>query len=109
MAVLCRSRWVRDECAKALSERGLPHHVRKPEGNFDPEANTIKVMTMHASKGLEFPVVALAGVGHAPKASTLEEEARLFYVAATRATHRLFVTVSGPGEIGARLVERQRA
>jgi superfamily I DNA/RNA helicase len=104
MAVLCRSRWVRDECGKALSERGLPHHVRKPEGNFDPAADSIKVMTMHASKGLEFPVVALAGVGHTPKKGKPEEEARLFYVAATRATHRLFVTVSGRGAIGARLL-----
>jgi superfamily I DNA/RNA helicase len=107
MAVLCRARWIGDECAKVLTERGLPHHVRRPEGNFDPAANTIKVMTMHASKGLEFPVVALAGVGQAPRKSTPEEEARLFYVAATRATHKLFVTVSGKGEIGARLVQRQ--
>jgi hypothetical protein len=109
MAVLCRSKWVGEECAKVLSQRRLPHHVRKGTGSFDPNSNTIKVLTMHASKGLEFPVVALAGIGHPHKASTAEEEARLFYVAATRATHKLFVTVSGDGPLGTRLLDRELA
>ena len=44
-------------------------------------------MTMHVSKGLEFPVVALVGVGGMPGPEEDEsDEARLFYVAATRAT-----------------------
>jgi superfamily I DNA/RNA helicase len=51
--------------------------------------------------------VTLAGVGHTPKASTPEEETRLFYVAATRATDKLLVTVSGREALGARLMERQ--
>lgn len=33
-------------------------------GHFDLTINKIKVMTMKVSKGLEFPVVALPGVGH---------------------------------------------
>ena len=57
---------VMDECASALRQRGLPHQVRKQSGDFEPPADSIKVMTMHASKGLEFPVVALPGVGHMP-------------------------------------------
>ncbi len=61
-------------------------------------------MTMYASKGLEFPVVAVPGVGQMPLANQDETDAaRLFYVAATRATSRLFVTVSGDGEFGRRL------
>jgi len=60
---------------------------------------------MHACKGLEFPVVALPGVGHMPGAGENEhEEARLFYVAATRATERLIVTVSRTGAFGRRLI-----
>ena len=62
-------------------------------------ADTIKVLTMHASKGLEFPVVALPGVGRMPEAGSNEaDEARLFYVAATRATHTLYITLSGTGK-----------
>jgi superfamily I DNA/RNA helicase len=61
-------------------------------------------MTMHASKGLEFPVVALPGVGMMPEAGEAEaEEARLFYVAATRATDRLIVTLSGTGAFASKL------
>jgi superfamily I DNA/RNA helicase len=72
--------------------------VRKGSGSFDPRADTIKVLTMHASKGLEFAVVALPGVGRMPEAGHSEaDEARLFYVAATRATQELYITLSGTG------------
>ena len=50
-------------CAHVLRQRGLPPQVRKGTGQFAPVANTIKGLTMHASKGLEFPVVAQVGVG----------------------------------------------
>jgi hypothetical protein len=98
MAVLCRDHESLDRCARALDHRRLPHAVRHRSGDFDPLANTIKVMTMHASKGLEFPVVAVAGVGQMPTAGKEPaDEARLFYVAATRATQRLIVTLAGDG------------
>ena len=59
---------------------------------------------LRASKGLEFAVVALMGVGRMPAAGEDErDEARLFYVGATRATHRLVMTVSGTGQFGQRL------
>jgi hypothetical protein len=96
MAVICRHYAVMEECANALRRRKLPHHVRKGSGSFNPQADTIKVLTMHVSKGLEFPVVALVGVGGMPGAKEDEaEEAQLFYVAATRATSRLLITISG--------------
>jgi len=61
------------------------------------------VMTLHASKGLEFPVVAMVGAGHMPTRGEDEgEEARLFYVGATRATQRLILGLSGPGIFGER-------
>ena len=37
------------------------YQVRKAPGSFNPNADTIKVLTMHASKGPEFAVVALMG------------------------------------------------
>lgn len=87
-----------DLCADALRRRGLPHQVRKGVGTFDPAAGSIKVMTLHVSKGLEFPVVAMVGVGHMPAPGEDErDEARLFYVGATRATQRLVIGASGGG------------
>ena len=98
MAIICRRYAVMQECANALSQRRIPHQVRKGTGHFDPSADSIKIMTMHASKGLEFPVVALPGVGNMPETGESEaDEARLFYVAATRATDTLFITLSGRG------------
>ena len=59
---------------------------------------------MKVIKGLEFHVVALPGVGHMPAAGEDEHEAaRVFYVAATRATQRLVVGVGGDGGFGRRL------
>jgi len=56
---------------------------------------SIKIMTMHASKGLEFPVVALPGVGSMLETGEGEaDEARRLYVAATRAPDTLFITLS---------------
>ena len=104
MAIICRHYSEMDECAGVLRQRGLPHQVRKGAGSFDPAADTIKVLTMHASKGLEFPVVALVGAGHMPAPGEDErEEAKLFYVGATRATQRLILGLSGPGGFGQRL------
>jgi superfamily I DNA/RNA helicase len=61
-------------------------------------------MTMKVSKGLEFPVVALPGVGHMLAAGEDEKEAaRVFCVAATRAALRLVLTTSGNSGFGKRL------
>ena len=104
MAIICRHYSEMDECAGVLRQRGLPHQVRKGAGSFNPAADTIKVLTMHASKGLEFPVVALVGAGHMPAPGEDErEEAKLFYVGATRATQRLVIGASGSGKFAARL------
>ena len=78
--------------------------MRKGAGTFNPLADTIKLLTMHVSKGLEFPIVAVAGTGQMPAEGHDEaEEARLFYVAATRATQRLIIPLSGSGKFAARL------
>nr|WP_240980133.1 3'-5' exonuclease [Ramlibacter agri] len=101
MAILCRHYELMHACAGELGRLRIPYQVRLKSGQYDPLANTIKIMTMHASKGLEFPVVALPAIGEMPQENEdASEEARLFYVAATRATHRLIVTSSGTRTFG---------
>ncbi|MEW6117479.1 MAG: UvrD-helicase domain-containing protein [Nitrospirota bacterium] len=64
--------------------------------------DTVKVMTIHAAKGLEFPAVFVMAIeeeifpsGRAlDSAAQLEEERRLFYVAVTRAKERLYLTAA---------------
>ncbi len=65
----------------------------------DTSQNQVKLMTLHAAKGLEFPIVCIAGLeqGIFPLAMAdmypeeEEEERRLFYVGATRAMEKLFL------------------
>ena len=72
--------------------------------SIQPDADAIQVMTTKVSKSLEFPVVALPGIGHMPAPGEDEKEAaRVFYVAATRATQRLVMGVGGDGGFGQRL------
>ena len=59
---------------------------------------------MKVSKGLEFPGVALPGVEHMPaKVEDGQEAARVFYVAATRATQRLVIGAGGGAKFGGKL------
>jgi superfamily I DNA/RNA helicase len=105
MAILCRHHSEMDMCAEFLRKRKLPHQLRRNSSSvFDPAHDSIKVMTLHVSKGLEFPVVALVGAGRMPAEGEDErEEARLFYVGATRATQRLVIGASGGGRFVARV------
>ena len=65
--------------------------------NYDPDADTVVMMTMHSAKGLEFPTVYIVGMeeGIFPgiraigEQAEMEEERRLFYVAITRAEREL--------------------
>ncbi|MDZ7779370.1 MAG: UvrD-helicase domain-containing protein [Gemmatimonadota bacterium] len=67
---------------------------------LDPDADTVTLMTLHNAKGLEFPLVYIAGMeeglfplGRAyDDPAALEEERRLFYVGITRAEDKLSLT-----------------
>jgi DNA helicase-2/ATP-dependent DNA helicase PcrA len=66
---------------------------------YDPRADRVTLMSLHASKGLEFPVVFIVGCEEAllpyerkGEAVDIEEERRLFYVGLTRAGRKLILT-----------------
>jgi DNA helicase-2/ATP-dependent DNA helicase PcrA len=82
-------------------ESFLAHAVLESgEGQADPYDDCVQMMTLHSAKGLEFPVVFLAGMedGLFPHQRSvadlagLEEERRLCYVGATRAMRHLYIT-----------------
>jgi DNA helicase-2/ATP-dependent DNA helicase PcrA len=79
---------------------------------FDPRAEKVTLMTLHASKGLEFPLVFIAGceadlLPYRPDgrlATSVEEERRLFYVGLTRAKEKVFLTRAGKRTVFGRSV-----
>jgi DNA helicase-2/ATP-dependent DNA helicase PcrA len=70
------------------------------EGQADPHEDSVQLMTLHSAKGLEFPLVFLAGMEEnlfphrmsIEEPGRLEEERRLCYVGITRAMQRLVMT-----------------
>lgn len=71
--------------------------LRDDMSQEEENPNKVQLMTLHASKGLEFPVVILAGLEedllpHKNLGSDIDEERRLFYVGVTRAKKRLVMT-----------------
>ena len=105
VAVLYRVHALGPELYEALTAAGLPCELARegvgPEvTNIDLAAQRVKLLTLHAAKGLEFPYVFIAGceAGLLPlEAAGLEpgdpeEERRLFYVGLTRAQRQVFLT-----------------
>jgi DNA helicase-2/ATP-dependent DNA helicase PcrA len=89
-----------------LEEKGLDIFMQdialltNDDNDKDPNADTVSLMTIHSSKGLEFPVVHIVGLEEnlfpsqlsLNSRSELEEERRLFYVAVTRAEKKLHLS-----------------
>lgn len=106
MAVVYRSNFMGDKIRKTLQENSVPCEVLTGQKSSKTSQNTVKLVTMHSSKGLEFPVVFVAGLGYLPSKNQKEkEEARLLYVAMTRAMDELVLT----GHQSSGFVERMRA
>ena len=94
MAVIYRNQWEGEKLHEVLRDLGIPSRLADNTGKqtlFAAE-DSVKLVTMHSSKGLEFPFVIIPGIGGLPKEGQGEaEEARLLYVAMTRATEHLLL------------------
>jgi DNA helicase-2/ATP-dependent DNA helicase PcrA len=86
-----------DDLDRFLAELALGDEV----DTWDPRADRVSLLTLHAAKGLEFPVVFLVGCedgllplrfGPQPSATETAEERRLFFVGMTRARSHLFLS-----------------
>ncbi|RFZ85429.1 ATP-dependent DNA helicase [Mucilaginibacter terrenus] len=89
-----------------IEEKGLDIFMQdvalltNDDNDKNPNADTVSLMTIHSSKGLEFPQVYVVGLEEnlfpsqmsLNSRSDLEEERRLFYVAVTRAERKLSIS-----------------
>jgi superfamily I DNA/RNA helicase len=109
MAVLYRVNFIGEQTVKRLRAAGIPVQCLSEGGGkkqFDPREDSVKIMTMHSSKGLEFPVVAIPGLDRIPFGDHHpKEEAKLLYVAMTRAMEMLLMTCSRETEFVKRIKE----
>jgi superfamily I DNA/RNA helicase len=97
MGVFYTAQFVAEEIAGALQAMDVPFDWLKDAAfkSVDPSRPSVKLMTPHSSKGLQYRVAIIGGVGFWPYASAHQseaEQARLLYVAMTRATHELVLT-----------------
>lgn len=91
MAILYRN-WhpVGKTVRNALITAGIPFSWKK-NIQFNAQQDTVKLLTFHSSKGLEFPLVAIPDANMQTEEEKQDEEACLLYVAMTRATQELIV------------------
>ncbi len=75
----------------ALTSADIPFSWKK-DIEFSEKQDTVKLLTFHSSKGLEFPLIAIPAANmQADAGKCSEEEVCLLYVAMTRATRELIV------------------
>jgi hypothetical protein len=96
IAIIYRFKFMGDRIFQDFQRMHIPIewvNANNDSRNYNPAEESIKLITMHSSKGLEFPVVCVPGVGYMPNENQeLTEEARLMYVAMTRAIDQLIIT-----------------
>lgn len=94
IAILYRERMVAEAVENSFKNQSIPLRWLTKDADsrrYDPQENSIKLVTMHSSKGLEFPLVIMPGLGYPGKSPTAEAM-RLLYVAMTRSTDRLILS-----------------
>lgn len=85
---------------------------------YDPRAEAVTLMTLHAAKGLEFDTIFIPGLENkllpfelfgALTSDALAEEARLLYVGMTRSKHRLFLSHAGLRQYKSRTLRENKS
>lgn len=105
MAVLYPRSVIGEKFLKILAKHDVPvDFVKKNNNRVQTGRDAVRLLTMHNAKGLEFPCVAIGGLGELKKIEDIEDDIRLTYVAITRATHEAFITYSTMSELVGRLV-----
>ena len=108
MAVLCVSKYQGCELSSRLSAAAVPHtwlDSKESKGSYDPAIDQVAVLTIHSSKGLEFPRVIIVGIGQlSDSGDRQQQDARLLYVGMTRAQQCLLMTTSANNEYSRRLM-----
>ncbi len=108
MCVLYRVKAQGELLNKVFDKHGVPTHwlsSTAAKRKLKSVDDRVRLMTMHSSKGLEFPFVAITGAQSLPLPKCDEvSEAKLLYVAMTRATDKLLVTGCGGEGFMGRLV-----
>ena len=87
-----------DPVAMALRRLNIAVQSMNEPGfrSFDWMRPSVKLLTLHSAKGLEFPLVLVVGLDAMPfKDEPMDEELRLLYVGMTRATHELVLSAAG--------------
>jgi hypothetical protein len=89
-----------DTMRTAIERAGVACSPRKPDRRAPLGPPSVKLTTLHSSKGLEFPVVFVVGLDELDCSQAKRiEELRLLYVGMTRATHRLSLSAVGTSAI----------
>ena len=106
MACLYPEHWVGERVARVLTKHEVPIDIAKNNRNrVSTKRVAVRFLTMHTAKGLEFPCVAIAGLGLLGRhGEPVEECVRLTYVGVTRATHEALLTYSSESALVQRLI-----
>jgi hypothetical protein len=106
MAVLYPEHKIGEKFIQALQRHDVPVDVVKENKNkVNLKLAAVRLLTIHTAKGLEFPCVAVGGLGAVGRhGEDTQDCVRLVYVAITRATHEVLLTYSRESAVVGRLV-----